>query len=114
MRNNPLSVFPAIVFVLIFAWMLFPQASPAMTPGPIYYKDTGERPPAWFSHARHLSYSKTCGDCHVKIFQKRIGTADAKGAMNMKALEEGKFCGACHNGEDAFTVKGNCSRCHTD
>jgi c(7)-type cytochrome triheme protein len=31
----------------------------------------------------------------------------------MKAMEQGKSCGACHNGKVAFSVKENCESCHT-
>jgi len=27
-------------------------------------------------------------------------------------MEEGKSCGACHNGTKAFTVADNCDSCH--
>ena len=104
----------SVVFLLSFAWLMFPQPGSALTPGPIYFKDTGAKPPAWFSHVRHLSYALTCNDCHLKIFKQRIGSADLKGAMTMQVLNEGKFCGACHNGKDAFTVKENCNRCHIE
>ena len=30
----------------------------------------------------------------------------------MADMEKGKTCGACHNGNKAFTVAGNCGNCH--
>jgi len=30
----------------------------------------------------------------------------------MKAMESGKSCGACHDGKTAFSVKGDCAKCH--
>jgi c(7)-type cytochrome triheme protein len=30
----------------------------------------------------------------------------------MAGLEAGNYCGGCHNGKDAFTVKENCEKCH--
>jgi c(7)-type cytochrome triheme protein len=27
-------------------------------------------------------------------------------------MEKGRGCGVCHNDKDAFTVTGNCDRCH--
>jgi c(7)-type cytochrome triheme protein len=53
-----------------------------------------------------------CGDCHYSIFQKRTGDADSDGEMTMKALDEGKFCGTCHNGDNVFSTRANCDRCH--
>jgi len=32
--------------------------------------------------------------------------------MTMKTMGEGKFCGACHNGEQAFSVESDCDQCH--
>jgi c(7)-type cytochrome triheme protein len=35
-------------------------------------------------------------------------------AITMKDINEGKFCGHCHNGTKAFSTKeaANCSKCH--
>jgi c(7)-type cytochrome triheme protein len=32
----------------------------------------------------------------------------------MKAMDEGKACGTCHNGKESFSTKekDNCSKCH--
>ena len=30
----------------------------------------------------------------------------------MKEMQKGKSCGACHNGKTAFSVKGDCTKCH--
>jgi c(7)-type cytochrome triheme protein len=30
----------------------------------------------------------------------------------MKDMEQGKSCGACHDGKGAFSVKGDCAKCH--
>jgi c(7)-type cytochrome triheme protein len=30
----------------------------------------------------------------------------------MKQMEKGKSCGACHDGKKAFSVKGECAKCH--
>jgi osmotically-inducible protein OsmY len=34
--------------------------------------------------------------------------------MNMAAMNEGKFCGTCHDGKKAFSVKAasDCGKCH--
>lgn len=60
-----------------------------------------------FSHSGHLAlYS--CGRCHPDIF--RPGPGNRSGTM--AAMERGTSCGACHDGKSAFTVRGNCDRCH--
>jgi c(7)-type cytochrome triheme protein len=78
---------------------------------------TGDQSPAMFSHEKHVTERKEkCGACHTKLFQMKAGkTAKKKGKLTMAAMEEGKFCGACHNGEKAFSVKAadnNCAKCH--
>lgn len=62
-----------------------------------------------FSHETHVSGSGLkCTACHDKLF-----TSSKKHKhMTMKAMQKGKFCGACHNGKIAFSVKGDCARCH--
>ncbi len=61
-----------------------------------------------FSHNFHLGmYS--CGDCHNKLFKPGPGNP----RVSMVQMEKGAACGACHDGKTAFTVKGECSKCHT-
>ncbi|HJV34930.1 cytochrome c3 family protein [Geomonas sp.] len=75
-------------------------------PGVVIFKTSiGE---AKFSHQVHLDMYK-CQDCHTKLFPYRI---DSK-HMTMHDMENGKSCGACHNGKDAFTAAGDCEKCHT-
>lgn len=75
-------------------------------PGNITYKvEVGGD--ATFSHAFHLEAYK-CADCHTKTFPYKAGTKKA----TMNDMEEGKSCGACHNGKDAFSVAGDCIKCH--
>jgi c(7)-type cytochrome triheme protein len=67
--------------------------------------DTGD---AKFSHEFHTGLYK-CGDCHVKLYLP--STKNKK--ITMAEMEAAKSCGACHNeGKDAFSVKGDCDRCH--
>ena len=53
-----------------------------------------------------------CADCHPALFPMK----KAKDAVpvTMKQMEEGKSCGACHNGTKAFSVKdkATCVKCH--
>ena len=60
----------------------------------------------------HADKGLKCADCHVKpkLFEMKKG-ADK---FNMAAMNEGKFCGACHNGTKAFSTKApaDCKKCH--
>jgi c(7)-type cytochrome triheme protein len=67
-------------------------------------KDAGN---VTFSHTSHLGMYK-CGDRHTKLFAPTMN----KVKVSMKEMEEGKSCGACHDGNSAFTVKENCATCH--
>jgi c(7)-type cytochrome triheme protein len=64
----------------------------------------------YFSHKEHEDFS--CEDCHEGIFELEAGAAEASGNFTMKRMEEGETCGACHDGDTAFTVKGFCTKCH--
>ena len=60
----------------------------------------------------HADKGLKCADCHTKpkLFQMKKGTEK----MTMAAMNEGKFCGACHDGKKAFSVKAaaDCAKCH--
>ncbi len=68
-----------------------------------------------FSHKSHvISSGLDCDSCHPSLFKKKRGTAAANGDYTMEALEEGKYCGSCHDGDTAFGVtdQKNCVTCH--
>ena len=63
-----------------------------------------------FSHYQHLeAVGKDCVLCHNKVFH-----IDPKKnqPVSMEEMEQGKSCGACHNGKTAFPVTENCESCH--
>ncbi|MDA8078901.1 MAG: cytochrome c3 family protein [Nitrospiraceae bacterium] len=62
--------------------------------------------PAVFSHQVHTSMFD-CNKCHPSLFTFKKGGSD----MNMNALYQARFCGACHNGQSAFSTS-ECQRCH--
>ncbi len=65
--------------------------------------------PAAFSHWFHRIRYK-CYACHPTLFQMKAG-ADK---ITMSAMQEGQFCGACHDGKTAWAVTiETCNRCHT-
>lgn len=77
-----------------------------MKPGKITFKTSAGE--ATFSHEFHTQSYK-CADCHTKIFPFKAGALNA----TMTDMEAGKYCGACHNnGKDAFSVQGDCGKCH--
>jgi c(7)-type cytochrome triheme protein len=64
-----------------------------------------------FSGKVHADHGLKCNDCHKELFKRKHGTAQ----MTMKELNEGKYCGSCHNGVRSFatTSASNCKRCHS-
>ena len=77
-----------------------------MKPREISFKSKGVTP-AVFSHEFHTE-AYSCQDCHTKVFPFKAGVKH----FSMAEMGKGKSCGSCHNGNDAFTVAGNCAKCH--
>jgi len=67
----------------------------------------GVRPvvfPHWFHRIRYR-----CKVCHADLgFKFKAGGND----INMLKVIDGQFCGACHNGEVAWSIE-NCTMCHS-
>ncbi len=72
-----------------------------------YSDAAGMRPvvfPHWFHRVRFR-----CKVCHADLgFQFKAGGNQ----VNMLKIIDGQFCGACHNGELAWSVE-NCNLCHS-
>jgi len=72
-----------------------------------YADAAGMRPvvfPHWFHRIRFR-----CKVCHQDLgFQFKAGGNQ----ITMAKIIDGKFCGACHNGEVAWSVE-NCNMCHS-
>lgn len=67
-----------------------------------------------FSHAAHRGKVDKCSSCHMQDFKMKRG---ASGPITLAAKQEGRFCGACHDGKTrngAATVFAidECDRCH--
>jgi c(7)-type cytochrome triheme protein len=65
-----------------------------------------ETGPVGFTHQQHAG-RQSCNDCHPKLF-----IAGRNKPVGMTAMEQGKSCGACHDGKTAFSVA-DCAKCHT-
>jgi len=72
-----------------------------------YSDDGGIRPvifPHWFHRIRYR-----CKICHSDLgFKLQAGASK----IDMLKIINGEFCGACHNGEVAWSIE-NCDICHT-
>jgi c(7)-type cytochrome triheme protein len=67
--------------------------------------DTGN---VTFSHDTHVGMGKQCIECHDSLY---VTKAKHK-KVSMTGMGKGQSCGACHNGKQAFSVRGNCKTCH--
>ncbi|NOX79619.1 MAG: cytochrome c3 family protein [Deltaproteobacteria bacterium] len=65
-----------------------------------------------FDHTMHVKTGLDCTDCHSKVFKMKIGWAESQKDFVMAALYKGKYCGACHNGQEAFASNTKCTTCH--
>ena len=74
--------------------------------GDILFKDE-EAGNVTFSHANHIEIFG-CGECHPDLFKAKRGV----NRMTMEEMENGQFCGACHDGDTAFSVAEDCESCH--
>lgn len=111
MRRNIFLIL-VISFVSISFSALELYAEEEFVPGDILYTYPVES--VVFSHMAHVKdASLTCDTCHPAIFRTRAYSAQNEGDFNMASIYDGKYCGACHNGEMAFSSNTQCARCHT-
>ncbi len=72
------------------------------------YSDAAGMRPAVFPHWFHRIRFR-CKVCHADLgFEFKAGG----NKITMAKIIDGQFCGACHNGEVAWSVE-NCNMCHS-
>jgi c(7)-type cytochrome triheme protein len=72
------------------------------------YSDAAGMRPAIFPHWFHRVRFR-CKVCHSDLgFKFKAGGNE----INMVKIIDGQFCGACHNGDLAWSVE-NCNLCHS-
>jgi c(7)-type cytochrome triheme protein len=98
---------------IVFSLVANPVMSQMPIPKDFSYEETKPMPPVPFSHDLHVTQKKLkCTECHTKIFKMKKLAASPE--MTMAKLNEGQFCGTCHNGTKSFATKDAkaCTRCH--
>ncbi len=92
-----------------------PGAAQVKVPPDFTFEKGKDSPaPVTFSHEKHKAKVDKCTACHVKVFKMKLGQS---GPITLAALQEGKFCGACHDGKTqiagtvVFPIDA-CDRCH--
>jgi len=109
-KNRKNSLFNLAIWSLVLAFSLI-SAQASAEYGDVTINNfsdaAGMRPvvfPHWFHRIRFR-----CKVCHADLgFKFKAGGND----VNMAKIIEGEYCGACHNGEIAWSIE-NCDICHS-
>lgn len=109
-RNAPAAALVALAAVAVLAFGLAGGVAHAEQGDIVinnYADKAGVRPvvfPHWFHRIRF-----TCKTCHADLGIKfKAGGND----ITMLEIIDGRYCGACHNGQVAWSVE-NCNLCHS-
>ena len=100
--------------IAVFALGLFFGGNYALAQVPADFSyEAKPQNPVTFSHKVHVTEKKLqCPACHMnpKLFDMKKGGAKFK----MADINEGKYCGSCHDGKKAFSAKDpkNWATCH--
>lgn len=103
-------LFAVSLFLGALGVMLVPQTAQAEYADVVInnYADAAGMRPVVFPHWYHRIRFR-CKVCHADLgFQFKAGG----NKITMAKIIDGKFCGACHNGEIAWSVE-NCAMCHS-
>jgi len=111
-KKNSFGVLTAVLMALLGATLMFVDVAEVHAEyGDIvinnYADKAGMRPavfPHWFHRVRFR-----CKVCHADLdFKFKAGGNE----INMVKIIDGQYCGACHNGEIAWSIE-NCNLCHS-
>lgn len=72
-------------------------------------------PRVTFSHKVHtMDAELDCDSCHDDLFEMEAGAVEEKDDFTMAAFTDGNYCGACHDGDTAFSTddSAQCAACH--
>jgi len=115
MRNPRLGLMVLLVVALgALVGVAGAQSRLPRLPATYTLPQTGDSPgTVAFNHESHVdSAAPNCTACHPKLFKILTAGATPDGkAITHDAMNEGKACGACHNGRRAFGQE-DCSLCH--
>ncbi len=98
------------LFLLSGAFLLGGTAIARIGGGDIVFKPQKAKEVV-FSHDFHVKdLGLACQRCHPAPYVTR----EKDKPVTMAAMAQGKSCGTCHNGKEAFSVKAknSCSKCH--
>ena len=96
--------------VALCALVILAGNASAVGPGKTLTWAGGSKGAVMFDGNYHAEKGHGCKDCHHGLFSMKFGTAK----ITMAALKQGQYCGACHNGNLAFSTddQQKCFVCH--
>lgn len=100
----------AHILVGLIAAVAFSGIATAVPPGKTVEFKVKGMPNVVFDGKVHAAKGLKCNACHTKIFKMKKGAEK----ITMAAINQGKFCGACHDGKKAFKASdpAKCKTCH--
>ncbi len=112
LQNKRHNQFGIILIVLTITVAVLGSIQPVRAEyGDLVLNEIAEKegmPPAIFPHWFHRIRFR-CKVCHADLgFKFKAGGS----GINMLKIIDGEYCGACHNGEIAWSVE-NCNLCHS-
>ena len=116
-KKLALTIF-CIALASIFALTLASTTMAAKKAADVKFGKTGDKAAVTFSHDTHKGAKIKCTGCHKKgkepYFKMKAGKTAADGLKHAGGMNDGKHCGACHDGTQAFKVsdEANCAKCH--
>lgn len=114
MRRSVWTMVPILVAALGLAGAAPGQNLPKLPDALVLPQSPDSPGKVTFLHASHLGERPDCTRCHPKLFSivKRAGTQTTpERRITHKNMEQGRQCGACHNGKAAFGFD-DCTACH--
>ncbi len=88
---------PSQYFLTLVLTVVFAGSGLAVPPGKTIEYEGGIAGRVIFDGKIHGDKGLECKDCHPKAFPMK---REIK--ITMAKINEGKYCGACHNGQEAF------------
>ena len=108
--DRPIALFLLLLLIMVTVDLINPRSALAEYADVVinnYSDEAGMRPvvfPHWFHRIRFR-----CKVCHADLgFKFEAGGND----INMLKIIDGEYCGACHDGDVAWSVE-NCDLCHS-
>ena len=93
--------------LVLLITMAFASGALAVPSGKTVEFPGGSEGKVFFDGKTHAEKGLKCADCHPKLFAMKKGAE-----LKMADMNAGKYCGACHNGQKAFSTASDCARCH--